>query len=76
MEILLIIAWEDIGIQNVSVAMRTDYEIPTNAVGLIEYTAHPFWQQKYCPSYEHDRTRLCRSCQRMRARDTKYLLLR
>ncbi|PWA72984.1 LIM domain-containing protein [Artemisia annua] len=49
--------------------------IPTNAAGLIEYRAHPFWQQKYCPSHEHDRTPRCCSCERMEARDTKYLLL-
>ncbi|XP_076888740.1 protein DA1-related 1-like isoform X2 [Bidens hawaiensis] len=49
--------------------------IPTNAAGLIEYRAHPFWQQKYCPSHEHDRTPRCCSCERMESRDTKYLLL-
>ncbi|KAI3824114.1 hypothetical protein L1987_05563 [Smallanthus sonchifolius] len=49
--------------------------IPTNAAGLIEYTAHPFWLQKYCPSHEHDGTPRCCSCERMEARDTKYLLL-
>ncbi|GKD24968.1 DA1-related 1-like protein isoform X1, partial [Tanacetum coccineum] len=30
--------------------------IPTNAGGLIEYRAHPFWLQKYCPSHERDGT--------------------
>ncbi|KAG0467925.1 hypothetical protein HPP92_017253 [Vanilla planifolia] len=30
--------------------------IPTNMNGLIEYRAHPFWMQKYCPSHEHDGT--------------------
>lgn len=49
--------------------------IPTNAAGLIEYRAHPFWLQKYCPSHEHDRTPRCCSCERMEARDTRYLLL-
>ncbi|KAK9064845.1 hypothetical protein SSX86_016227 [Deinandra increscens subsp. villosa] len=49
--------------------------IPTNAAGLIEYRAHPFWLQKYCPSHEHDGTPRCCSCERMEARDTKYLLL-
>ncbi|KAL0350583.1 UNVERIFIED_CONTAM: protein DA1-related 1 [Sesamum radiatum] len=34
----------------------SDYEIPTNAAGLIEYRAHPFWHQKYCPAHEHDGT--------------------
>ncbi|XP_024975614.1 protein DA1-related 1-like isoform X2 [Cynara cardunculus var. scolymus] len=49
--------------------------IPTNTAGLIEYRAHPFWLQKYCPSHEHDGTPRCCSCERMEARDTKYLLL-
>ncbi|KAA8531788.1 hypothetical protein F0562_006495 [Nyssa sinensis] len=49
--------------------------IPTNAAGLIEYRAHPFWQQKYCPSHEYDGTPRCCSCERMEARDTRYLLL-
>ncbi|KAM7516610.1 hypothetical protein LguiA_006193 [Lonicera macranthoides] len=49
--------------------------IPTNAAGLIEYRAHPFWSQKYCPSHEHDGTPRCCSCERMEARDTRYLLL-
>lgn len=39
--------------------------IPTNAAGLIEYRAHPFWLQKYCPSHEHDGTPRCCSCERM-----------
>lgn len=50
-------------------------QIPTNANGLIEYRAHPFWLQKYCPAHEHDGTPRCCSCERMEARDTKYLLL-
>ncbi|XP_074275249.1 protein DA1-related 1-like isoform X2 [Silene latifolia] len=49
--------------------------IPTNAAGLIEYRAHPFWMQKYCPSHEHDKTPRCCSCERMETRDTKYLAL-
>ncbi|XP_023729030.1 protein DA1-related 1 isoform X1 [Lactuca sativa] len=49
--------------------------IPTNGAGLIEYRAHPFWLQKYCPSHEHDGTPRCCSCERMEPRDTKYLLL-
>ncbi|WOH10683.1 hypothetical protein DCAR_0730153 [Daucus carota subsp. sativus] len=49
--------------------------IPTNAAGLIEYRAHPFWEQKYCPSHEHDMTPRCCSCERMEPRDTRYLLL-
>ncbi|KAK9749905.1 hypothetical protein RND81_02G159400 [Saponaria officinalis] len=49
--------------------------IPTNAAGLIEYRAHPFWMQKYCPSHEHDMTPRCCSCERMEPRDTKYLVL-
>lgn len=39
--------------------------IPPNSAGLIEYRAHPFWQQKYCPSHERDGTPRCCSCQRM-----------
>ncbi|KAJ7952952.1 Protein DA1-related 1-like [Quillaja saponaria] len=49
--------------------------IPTNSAGLIEYRAHPFWLQKYCPSHERDGTPRCCSCERMEPRDTKYLLL-
>ncbi|XP_061375167.1 protein DA1-related 1-like isoform X2 [Gastrolobium bilobum] len=49
--------------------------IPYNSAGLIEYRAHPFWRQKYCPSHEQDGTPRCCSCQRMESRDTKYLLL-
>ncbi|OVA04568.1 zinc finger protein [Macleaya cordata] len=49
--------------------------IPTNAAGLIEYRAHPFWIQKYCPSHEHDGTPRCCSCERMEPRDTKYISL-
>ncbi|XP_028120706.1 protein DA1-related 1-like isoform X2 [Camellia sinensis] len=39
--------------------------IPTNAAGLIEYRAHPFWVQKYCPVHENDGTPRCCSCERM-----------
>ncbi|KAF9609390.1 hypothetical protein IFM89_015731 [Coptis chinensis] len=49
--------------------------IPTNVDGLIEYRAHPFWSQKYCPSHEHDRTPRCCSCERMEPRDTQYISL-
>ncbi|KAH9711585.1 protein DA1-related 1 [Citrus sinensis] len=49
--------------------------IPTNSAGLIEYRAHPFWLQKYCPSHERDGTPRCCSCERMEPRDTKYLSL-
>ncbi|GAB2279705.1 Protein DA1- 1, variant 3 [Dionaea muscipula] len=49
--------------------------IPSNAVGMIEYRAHPFWMQKYCPSHESDKTPRCCSCERMEPRDTPYLLL-
>ncbi|KMZ69487.1 DA1-related protein 2 [Zostera marina] len=49
--------------------------IPTNRVGLIEYRAHPFWGQKYCPSHEHDRTPRCCSCERMESRSTRYISL-
>jgi hypothetical protein len=49
--------------------------IPTNAAGLIEYRAHPFWLQKYCPTHEHDGTPRCCSCERMEPSDTRYLVL-
>ncbi|KAJ0961081.1 hypothetical protein J5N97_000982 [Dioscorea zingiberensis] len=49
--------------------------IPANSYGLIEYRTHPFWLQKYCPSHEYDRTPRCCSCERMEARDTKYVTL-
>ncbi|KAL9246008.1 hypothetical protein vseg_019593 [Gypsophila vaccaria] len=49
--------------------------IPTNAAGLIEYRAHPFWMQKYCPSHERDMTPRCCSCERMQPKDTQYLIL-
>ncbi|ERN17606.1 hypothetical protein AMTR_s00059p00161610 [Amborella trichopoda] len=49
--------------------------IPTNRAGLIEYRAHPFWGQRYCPSHEHDDTPRCCSCERMEPRDTKYVTL-
>ncbi|KAL8143589.1 hypothetical protein V2J09_016621 [Rumex salicifolius] len=49
--------------------------IPTNAAGLIEYRAHPFWMQKYCPSHEFDKTPRCCSCERMEPRNTQYLFL-
>lgn len=49
--------------------------IPTNAAGLIEYRAHPFWLQKYCPSHERDATPRCCSCERMEPRGTKYVKL-
>jgi hypothetical protein len=42
-----------------------DNFIPTNRDGLIEYRAHPFWMQKYCPSHEDDGTPRCCSCERM-----------
>lgn len=49
--------------------------IPTNFAGLIEYRAHPFWVQKYCPAHEHDGTPRCCSCERMEPRDTRYVTL-
>ncbi|XP_042006657.1 protein DA1-related 1-like isoform X1 [Salvia splendens] len=49
--------------------------IPLNAVGLIEYRAHPFWKQKYCPSHEHDGTPRCCSCERMECSQYIYLIL-
>ncbi|GMH17518.1 hypothetical protein Nepgr_019359 [Nepenthes gracilis] len=49
--------------------------IPTNAAGLIEYRAHPFWDQKYCPLHELDGTPRCCSCERMEPRDSGYVSL-
>ncbi|KAI0502087.1 hypothetical protein KFK09_017033 [Dendrobium nobile] len=49
--------------------------IPTNLAGLIEYRAHPFWGQKYCPSHEHDSTPRCCSCERMESRSARYIAL-
>ncbi|CAK9171777.1 unnamed protein product [Ilex paraguariensis] len=49
--------------------------IPTNAAGLIEYRAHRFWSQKYCPFHEHDGTPRCCSCERMEPQDTGYVAL-
>ncbi|KAL6847044.1 hypothetical protein ACP4OV_022897 [Aristida adscensionis] len=49
--------------------------IPTNRNGLIEYRAHPFWMQKYCPSHEDDGTPRCCSCERMEPKETKYITL-
>ncbi|KAK8988938.1 hypothetical protein V6N11_030310 [Hibiscus sabdariffa] len=49
--------------------------IPTNPAGLIEYRAHPFWNQKYCPSHEHDGTPRCCSCERMEPQNTGYVAL-
>ncbi|KAF7056997.1 hypothetical protein CFC21_064349 [Triticum aestivum] len=49
--------------------------IPTNKNGLIEYRAHPFWMQKYCPSHEDDGTPRCCSCERMEPTDIKYITL-
>lgn len=49
--------------------------IPPNKVGLIEYRAHPFWLQKYCPSHEHDGTPRCCSCERMEPKESKYVTM-
>ncbi|XP_073306215.1 protein DA1-like [Primulina huaijiensis] len=49
--------------------------IRTNATGLIEYRAHPFWSQKYCPSHEHDGTPRCCSCERMESWDSRCAVL-
>ncbi|KAF8018980.1 hypothetical protein BT93_H3761 [Corymbia citriodora subsp. variegata] len=46
-----------------------------NGAGLIEYRAHPFWMQKYCPSHEQDGTPRCCSCERLEPRDHGYLSL-
>ncbi|CAN8316237.1 unnamed protein product [Cochlearia groenlandica] len=49
--------------------------IPTNDVGLIEYRCHPFWNQKYCPSHEYDKTARCCSCERLESWDVRYYTL-
>ncbi|ONK67706.1 uncharacterized protein A4U43_C05F2880 [Asparagus officinalis] len=49
--------------------------IPINRAGLIEYRAHPYWGQKYCPSHEYDNTPRCCSCEKMEPRTTKYMSL-
>eukprot|EP00252_Welwitschia_mirabilis_P016021 TRINITY_DN35487_c0_g1_i1.p1 TRINITY_DN35487_c0_g1~~TRINITY_DN35487_c0_g1_i1.p1 ORF type:complete len:478 (-),score=93.98 TRINITY_DN35487_c0_g1_i1:179-1612(-) len=49
--------------------------IPTNRSGLIEYRAHPFWGQRYCPAHEHDGTPRCCSCERMEPRTEQYISL-
>ncbi|EPS58140.1 hypothetical protein M569_16676, partial [Genlisea aurea] len=48
--------------------------IPSNG-GSIEFRAHPFWHQKYCPSHERDGTRRCCSCERMEPVDSRFLVL-
>eukprot|EP00250_Pteridium_aquilinum_P033741 c6190_g1_i1 orf=486-1898(-) len=49
--------------------------IPTNSTGLIEYRAHPFWGQRYCPSHEIDSTPRCCSCERVESKDAQYISL-
>ncbi|PON49407.1 Protein DA1-like [Trema orientale] len=49
--------------------------IPTNRAGFIEYSRHPYWSQKYCPSHEHDNTARCCSCERLESWDTRYVSL-
>lgn len=49
--------------------------IQTNKNGLIEYRAHPFWMQKYCPSHDNDGTPRCCSCERMEPNDIRYITL-
>ncbi|XP_051179392.1 protein DA1-related 1 isoform X2 [Lolium perenne] len=49
--------------------------IRTNKKGFIEYRAHPFWMQKYCPSHDNDGTPRCCSCERMEPKDIKYITL-
>ncbi|CAL9103954.1 unnamed protein product [Musa textilis] len=49
--------------------------IPEIRDGRIEYRAHPFWGQKYCPLHERDGTPRCCSCERMESMDAKYVTL-
>ncbi|XP_056168267.1 protein DA1-related 1-like isoform X2 [Syzygium oleosum] len=51
-----------------------DRKLPINKKGM-EYAAHPFWMQMYCPAHERDGTPRCSSCDRMEPRDTTYLSL-
>ncbi|KAI3427463.1 uncharacterized protein J3R85_009508, partial [Psidium guajava] len=48
--------------------------LPINAKGM-EYAAHPFWMQVYCPAHEQDGTPRCSSCDRVEPRDKRYLPL-
>ncbi|KAH0467053.1 hypothetical protein IEQ34_004291 [Dendrobium chrysotoxum] len=50
-------------------------QIPTNINGLIEYRAHPFWLQKYCPSHEIDGSPRCCSCELVEPRDARFVTL-
>ncbi|XP_031484306.1 protein DA1-like isoform X3 [Nymphaea colorata] len=49
--------------------------IPVNGVGMVEFRAHPFWGQKYCPSHEFDNTPRCCSCEHMEPRNVQYVSL-
>ncbi|KAI5068396.1 hypothetical protein GOP47_0016741 [Adiantum capillus-veneris] len=49
--------------------------VPANSAGLIEYQAHPFWQQKYCPKHETDGIPRCCSCERLESKDVQYVSL-
>ncbi|MCO5576255.1 hypothetical protein L7F22_030064 [Adiantum nelumboides] len=49
--------------------------VPVNSGGLIEYRAHPFWQQKYCPKHETDGVPRCCSCERFESKDLQYVSL-
>ncbi|KAL8172006.1 hypothetical protein V2J09_023810 [Rumex salicifolius] len=49
--------------------------IPSNGAGLIEYRAHPLWDQKYCPVHDTDGTPQCCSCERMEPQGSGYISL-
>ncbi|KAL8143095.1 hypothetical protein V2J09_016127 [Rumex salicifolius] len=56
-------------------AKKSALLIPSNGAGLIEYRAHPFWGQKYCPVHDTDGTPRCCSCERMEPQDSGYISL-
>ncbi|CAN6484943.1 unnamed protein product [Victoria cruziana] len=49
--------------------------IPVNRVGMVEFRAHPFWGQKYCPSHESDNIPRCCSCEHMEPCNAEYISL-
>ncbi|KAL1204301.1 Protein DA1-related 6 [Cardamine amara subsp. amara] len=49
-------------------------KIPSTEKG-IEFSYHPFWKEKYCPSHEEDGTAKCFSCERLESCRTKYVML-
>ncbi|XP_038883375.1 protein DA1-related 1-like isoform X2 [Benincasa hispida] len=52
-----------------------DDEIPY-INGVVKFSEHPFWAQKYCPSHEDDGTSSCVSCERLQPKGINYILLK